>query len=288
MNNLTANNAPIAIADYLNNRTPCDTPRDKVDKYYNKHNKYNKENKNNDFASHLCATPSSASPLKDTAKDIDTATHRDRDTETGLALSEEKDSVSASNPELGWQTAEDVEQAVIQYYVNPRTRKQKKETRNLKCQIKSKADGYIDFVARLSTSITSIKRFGDNVSEAHQQQVVQQAKALKEKILFEYPGSKVYMGKFKEAGVWTDGKSSMGAIEEGTLGIVWYDHSANTWRYFIMFQHWVDAGAMTKDLSEKQKGSNMIAQHIYYPAPKMKNLSRTERRRQKLLAEGEA
>jgi len=251
--------------------THCDAPCDKVDKYYNKENKYNKHN-------------SSATPLCETSSEEQSKEqeiHTEEDIDSGSPL----ESVSAAPDELGWQTEEDVLQASIQYYVNPRTRKNKKETRNLKLQIKSKADGYLDFTARLNKDITSLKRYGTNVSAKHQEQIFEYAMQAKEQILYDFPGSVVYMGKFKESGNWITDKAQLGAIEEGTLGIVWFDHSAKLWRYLIMFQHWMSGDVMSKDLKESQRCTNMIAQHIYYPDLKMKKLSRTQRRRAALLAE---
>ncbi len=256
--------------------TPCDTPCDKPYIYYNKENKNNKENKYNELIS-----SSELPSVKDQSQDQNKRARPQEEVfDSGLTFG------NVTPDQIGWQTVEDIEKATIQYYVNPRTRKQKKETRNLKLQIESKSEGYIDYTARLNKDITSLKRFSSNVSLKHQEEIIDNARNIKEQILFDYPGSTVYMGKFKEKGEWTN-KPHSGAIEEGTLGIVWFDHSSKNWRFFIIFQYWIEKGMMSKEISKSQQNTNMIAQYIYYPQLKMSKLSRTERRRAAIIKEME-
>jgi len=247
---------------------------DKSRKYYNKYNKKNKNNKNN------VIIPSVESLSAKSQKTEGSPLEKNNN---NLKEKKKEKDVSHANPD--WITKEEVIKATVQLYKNPRTRKSK-ERHILKLQIESKIEGYIDYIATLTTSASSLARFGNTISKKNKELVLEVAQRMKTLIKAKHPRSKVYIGKFRETSgdLFVEGSKGNMPIEEATIGVVWYDTIEHNWQFYIFFQEWDHGGRFeTGGLTQKQIDTNMTGMYIYYPELKIKKLSRTERRRQKRL-----
>lgn len=242
-------------------------------KYYNKYNKENKDNK------HKAFSPSVESLIaKSQKKDLNPSEEIIKDFE------KKKETEIVSHDD-GWMALEEIKQASVQLYHNPKTRVNK-ERKIVKLQIESKVYGYIDYIATLTTNTSSLHRFNDKISDEHRILVLEEAVEWKKRIKSACPKSRAYLGKFRESSgeTFEEGTKGNMPIEEATIAIVWYDTGSHNWQFRILFQNWKHTGIFESDqLTEKQKETNMVGKYMYYPEMKMTKLSVTERRRQGLL-----
>lgn len=255
-----------------------DTLSQKAYKHYNKYNKENKDNKDNVLASLRCAASPEEQDQKKSKRHIEGTTAPDR--EEGSVPCAAQDSVSKN----GWLQQEEVQKASVQYFKNKRTRTSTRAkedcTRNIKVQFQIDNE-YVSFIATVIKGATAIKRFSDNVDIKLQQSVITEAEELVEAIKEQHPKSVIYLGKFREVSSrgFVEGNSFKAPIEEGTLGVLWYDESDHAWNCYIHFQHVKIHGVFSKEITEKQKATNMVGEFIWYPDIKVKKKSWTERRR---------
>ena len=241
-------------------------------KYYNKYNKENKDNKHNVFTSSV-GSPAAQVQKKDLNPSEEIIKDFEKKKETEIV---------SYGDEIDWLKVSEIKQASVQLYLNQKTRRTK-ERRIIKLQIETPLDGYVDYIATLTNNTDSLNRFNDRITEKHREMVLQEAATWKAAIKADHPRSKVYIGKFRETSgdSFTEGLKGNMPIEEATIAIVWYDTIHHNWQFHILFQNWIHNGTFETDqLTEKQKETNMIGKHMYYPELRMKKLSRTERRRQ--------
>lgn len=257
----------------------CDGQGGKPRKYYNKYNKKNKNNKNKHLVSSVgsLVAKDQKTDHKPSEEIIKNQKPLEKDNNNLAEKKKEKDDLSQD-----WITNEEIIKASVQLYKNPRTRTSG-ERKILKLQFETKDEGYIDYIATLSTSDSSLRRFSNTISKENQQLVIEVAQRMKKLIKEKSPKHKAYIGKFRETSgdLFVEGSRGNMPIEEATIGIVWYDPIEHNWQFYIFFQNWDHGGRFeTEGITQKQKDTNMTGMYIYYPEMKIKKLSRTERRRQ--------